>query len=87
MSETGDFESELDKLLAEDEARRLRAEETSFACRFLMERGIVTFDYSDPTVKPPLPELSLDDLDSEQDFLLIATSTKCKRTSESLLKY
>ena len=69
MSETGDFESELNKLLAEDEARRLRAEETSFACRFLMERGIVTFDYSDPTAKPPLPELSLDDLDSEQDFI------------------
>ena len=26
-------------------------------------------------------------VEKEQDFLLIATSTKCKRTSESLLKY
>jgi len=69
MSEIGDFESELDKLLAEDETRRLTAEATSFAYRFLMDRGVVIFDYSDPTTKHPLPKPSFEDEESEKETI------------------
>lgn len=69
MSETGDFESDLEKLLAEDEANRLAAEATSFAYRFLMDRGVVIFDYRDPTTKQPLPKPSFEDEESVKEAI------------------